>query len=251
MRERADVAALEVGLGGLAVDAEVGREAVAREEEREEREARELVLVRRPDHAPQRPRVVERAVDHRRARLAERGDVEADLFEGPGRRAAAAAEAAPDVLVRVDDDGDAEGPRGFDDAVDVRDVVVVVDARRRVLDGVPGDDEAHDVEAPGAQAPEVGRRVGEREGPAHVGRGRRVVDEGRAPVRRAVHGDLRAGEVHAAQRQPPAQPVDEGRPAALDLEGRQAVGQRGCRRSHCVPTDGLQPGFKEQCGSSH
>src|SRR5665648_826396 len=101
---RSDVVLLEVALYGNASNVRLGREVVAAEEERPHREVGELAVVGGPDHA--RERVAVLLVRDCGAGLGEPGHVHAARLEGPSRCAVAAREAAPAVLVRVDEDRD-------------------------------------------------------------------------------------------------------------------------------------------------
>ena len=195
--------------------------------------AASLIAVGGPDHA--RERVAVGCVDDRRARLVKVRHVEAHGLQGPARRAVAARKAAPDVLVRVDEQLQAV-LAGLDrDRTHVVEVLLVVQAGPRVLDRLPGHQEAQEGEAPAAQPPEVLVCLCKRKGPAHEGDGA-VVEEALGQVRGAVRPGRNlaaAAQVHPAQHQRAAVRVLEV--GFVDVNhgclalSRGAMGCRGAR----------------------
>ena len=196
-----DVVALQVLLRRFTLDARLGREVVAAEEEREHSGRGELGGVGRPDHA--REGVAVHLMHNRRAGLVQVGQVEAHRLERPAGCAVAAREARPDVLVRVNKEAQPV-PAGFlDDGTHVVEVGLVVAVGATVFDGFPGDEEAQEGEAPARQAIEVLVGLGEREGTAGEGDGA-MVEEAIADVGGAIRreGDFAAPtEVDTSQDQ--------------------------------------------------
>ena len=91
---------LQEFLHGLAVHLCLGREIIAAEEKREHGRRGEFAPVGGPDHLGEW--IAMCGVDDGRAAFSKLGDVEPHRFQRPSRRAVAAGETAPYVLVRVD-----------------------------------------------------------------------------------------------------------------------------------------------------
>ena len=150
---------------------------------------------------------------------------EASRLERPPRSAVAAAEAAPAVLMEVEEDVEAELVGAADEGLEVVEVGAIVAAGAVVLDGLPGGEQAQPGEAPGMEAREVLIGFGEREGAAHE-----AVLRG---------GELRAAaEVHAAQQQRAALRVDEA--IAEDADHVEGANGRAPRCQLAVSPE--QPG---------
>ncbi len=157
-------------------------------------------------------------VHHGRAGRGELLEVESDRFERPARRAVASREAAPHVLVRIDEEVEAVAARALDDGADVVEVGLIVSARAGVLDRLPGDQQAKERETPRAQAREVLVGFLQGKGTAHEG-DVAMLEEALAPVGRAVRPsrDLAAApQVDPAQDQRAAALVHE--PGAVDSD---------------------------------
>mmetsp|Transcript_25885 Transcript_25885/g.86746 ORF Transcript_25885/g.86746 Transcript_25885/m.86746 type:complete len:720 (+) Transcript_25885:143-2302(+) len=238
------VVPLEVPLGGLPVDAELGRHAVPGPEDGEHGGARQLVQVRGPRHARELGRLRVGLVHERGRGRRKAAHVEANLLKRPRGGAVAAAEAGPDVLVGVHVHSHAVLLRLAHHLRQVAQELAVVLARPGVLHSLPGDAEAEHVEAPGAHAGEVRVGLVEGERAVHEGHGARRLEEALEDVRGPVghRGHLaRAAEVHAAEGEAAAGLVEKLARAHGDLRGaRGLAGGRG------APAEG-----RPRAGSGH
>ncbi len=152
-----------------------------------------------PDHPRERPFV--ELMQNRRAGLGELGDVQPGGFQRPTRRAVAAREPAPHILVRIDVQRKPALARFFHDGADVLNVILVILARAGMFDCFPGDKEPQEIKPPRPQAAQMLVRFFEREGPADKGN-RPMIEKSLAAVGCAAwsEGNLRAAaEVDAAQ----------------------------------------------------
>ena len=157
-------------------------------------------------------------------RIDEMRDVEAGGGKRPRRRAIAAREARKHILVRIDVDADLVLGGAFDDSGHVFQILFIVLARALVLDGLPGGEQAHDVEAIRTQPCEVQVRLFDRKRSTDKAHGRRMLKEALLGVRRPALGRASglladAGKVDAAQ----------GQLSSLLVHELRAV----CRRPQC------------------
>jgi hypothetical protein len=129
-------------------------------------------IVRRPGHLrigilPAAFRIVVLVLhDVGRARGMELGEVEPDTLEGPARRTVAARHPAPDVLVKVDEDVEAEVAGASRHSCEVVEIGVIVSTGAGVLDRFPCRQKAQAVEAPVLQPRQMLVGVGEWKGTA-------------------------------------------------------------------------------------
>ena len=164
-------------------------------------------------------------VDHGRAGRGQLLEVESDRLERPARRAVASREAAPHVLVRIDEEIEAVAARTLGDGADVVEIRLVVAAGPGVLDRLPGDQQAKEPETPRAESAEVLVGFLQGKGAAHEG-DVAVVEEALAPVGRAVRPGRNlaaAPQIDPAQDQRAAQLVHEPGPVDSDRHRRGAV----------------------------
>ncbi len=194
---RVDEVALQIFLRGFAFDLDQRCKVVATEEQREHRRRGEFAIVRRPDHAWQGFAV--NAMHDRRAGLGEMCGVEPNGLIRPARRAIAARQPAPHILMGIDEQSDVVLPRFVDHLHQVIEIRFVVLSRPRVLDHFPRDEETQEGQAPLTQARKVFIGLLDRKWAAHE-RNVAMIEETLAHVRR--HPDRHfaaAREIHAAQ----------------------------------------------------
>ena len=153
------------------------------------------------------------------ARVVKVVDIQADHVEGPGGRAIAAAEAAPHVLMRIDEEVDVMVMRLLDQRFDVVEIVLVITAGRIVLDRLPGDHQPQEIQPPVLEPQEVLIGFFQREGaadkrdsPALVGAVGQVRETGRVGRDFAA-----AAQVDSAQEACASRFVFE--PASLGCDG--------------------------------
>ena len=135
-------------------------------------------------------------------------EVESHRLERPARRAVAAREAAPHVLVRIDEEVEAVAAGALDDGADVVEIRLVVAAGPGVLDRLPGDHAAAGRSGPRR----AGGRSARRPPPAGTGARRRRRRGGRRSPR-AVGRAVRPGRHLAAAAQ--IDPAQDQRSAPL------------------------------------
>ena len=90
-------------------------------------------------------------------------------FQRPTRCAVSPAEAAPYILVWVDKYGKTVFTCFHSNLADVFEVILIINSRPGMLDGLPGDQQAHKIKAPTGQAGEVFAGFIEGERSAHKG----------------------------------------------------------------------------------
>ena len=144
---------LQIVLDVQPIDHHLWREGTAAEEEREHGEGGEAVIVVRPEHVGEVVRLV--LMQQGSAGLLESLKIQADCFQGPGGGAIAAGKATPDILMRVDEEGNVVFQRLFQQRFQVVEVGVIVAARSGVLNGFPGHEQAQEVQPPMLEAAEV------------------------------------------------------------------------------------------------
>ncbi len=161
------VVALEELLGRLPLDAHLRGQVVPGEKEGPHGAGRQPDVVGEPRHL--RVLIALRPMQEGRAAFGQVRQVKAHGLQGPARRAIAAGEAAPHVLVKVNKDLDAVVGGPAHHLVQVVQVRLIVAAGAGVLHGLPGGEEAQEGEAPGAEPGIVLGGLVQGEGPADEG----------------------------------------------------------------------------------
>ncbi len=178
-----DVVPLQDLLRALAVDARARREGIAAEEQGEHGGCRQLGGVGWPDQV--RRGVAVDGMQEGRARGVQVAQVKSNGFQRPCRGPVAAAEATPDVLMRIDQHEEAVLACLADNRFQVVEILGVVAPRAGVLNRLPGDEQAQEVEPPAAQTTEVLVGLLQGKWPADEGHAARI-GEALAAMRRSV-----------------------------------------------------------------
>ena len=140
---------------------------------------------------------------HGRACWRELSHIHADCLKRPARRAIAAGQAAPDILMRINKKLDVVLTGLLDDSCQIIQIRLVIDPRSGVFYRFPGHQEAQKGEAPPFQAGEMFVGFTQGEGATHE-RHFAVVEKPGRVIRCPIGGDGElgtAGKIHTAQNQ--------------------------------------------------
>ena len=148
-----DVMRLQEVLQRLALALALRREAIAAEEQSKHSLRREAIVIARPHQL--RETVQALLMQQGGAGGFEVVDLQPDHVEGPGGRAIATAEAAPDILVRVDEEVNVVPVRLFDEGFNIVQIGFVVAAGRFVFQRLPCHHQPQKVQTPVFEPQEV------------------------------------------------------------------------------------------------
>ena len=144
---------LQVLLGWLTIHFGVRGKIIPSKEQGEHGGTRQLDRIGAPDHPGVRPGMG--GMHDGSTGLGEVGEVKPDGFKRPTRGAIPTREAAPDILVRVDEQVEAIFACFVHHLYHIVEIFLIIDTRSSVLDGFPGHQQAQEIKTPLPQPSQV------------------------------------------------------------------------------------------------